>query len=75
LIEETEVEGKLALAPSWLYCTSSAGGPGFNPQSKTASYQRRYKNDTNSSLVWHSTLKKGNTGSYSSIKIGQKCNG
>ena len=29
----------------------SAGGPGFNPQSRTASYQRRYKNGTSSSLV------------------------
>ena len=37
---------------------SSAGGPGFNPQSRTASYQRRYKNGTSSSLVWHSTLKR-----------------
>ena len=36
----------------------SAGGPGFNPQSRTASYQRRYKNGTSSSLVWHSTLKR-----------------
>ena len=27
------------------------GGPGFNPQSRTASYQRRYKNGTSSSLV------------------------
>jgi len=31
---------------------SSAGGPGFNPQSRTASYQRRYKkNGTSSALV------------------------
>ena len=37
---------------------SSAGGPGFNPQSRTASYQRRYKNGTSSALVWHSTLKR-----------------
>ena len=36
---------------------SSAGGPGFNPQSRTASYQIRYKNGTSSALVWHSTLK------------------
>ena len=27
------------------------GGPGFNPQSRNASYQRRYKNGTSSSLV------------------------
>ena len=26
--------------------SASAGGPGFNPQSRTASYQRRYKNGT-----------------------------
>ena len=31
--------------------SSSAGGPRFNPQSRTASYQRRYKNGTSSSLV------------------------
>ena len=49
--------------------SSSAGGPGFNPPTRTASYQRRYKNGTSSSLVWHSTLKKGNTGSFSRIKI------
>ena len=30
---------------------SSAGGPGFNPQSRTPSYQRRYKNGTSSALV------------------------
>ena len=30
---------------------SSAGGPGFNPQPRTASYQRRYKNGTSSALV------------------------
>ena len=27
---------------------SSAGGPGFNPQPRTVSYQRRYKNGTSS---------------------------
>jgi len=32
---------------------SSAGGPGFNPQSRTASYQRRYKNGTSSYLDKH----------------------
>ena len=51
---------------------SSAGSPGFNPQSRTASYQRRYKNGTSSSLVWNSALKKGNTGSFSRIKMGLK---
>jgi len=33
----------------------SGRGPGFNPQSRTASYQRRYKNGTSSSLVKYST--------------------
>ena len=61
--------------PSVIVLALSAGGPRFNPQSRTASYQRRYKNGTSSSLVWHSTLKKGNTGSFWRIKIGQKCNG
>ena len=37
--------------PSGIVLASSAGGPGFNPQSRTASYQRRYKNGTSSSLV------------------------
>ena len=48
---------------------SSAGGTGSNPQSRTASYQILYKDGTSSSLVWHSTLKKENTGSFSRIKI------
>ena len=30
----------------------------FNPQSRTASYQRLNKNGTSSSLVWHSILKR-----------------
>jgi len=30
---------------------SSVGGPGFNPQSRTVSYQRHYKNGTSSFLV------------------------
>ena len=50
---------------------SSAGGPGFNPQSRTASYQRRYKNGTSSSLVWHWTLKGEILGSFSRIMIGK----
>jgi len=37
--------------PSDRVMDSSAGGPGFTPQSRTASYQRRYKNGTSSSLV------------------------
>ena len=60
--------------PSGRVLALSAGGPRFNPQSRTASYQRRYKNGTSSSLVWHSTLKKGNTCSFSRIKIVKKTN-
>ena len=37
--------------PSGIVLASSAGGPGFNPQSRTASYHRRYKNGTRSALV------------------------
>ena len=37
--------------PSGRVLPSSAGGPGFNPLTRTASYQRRYKNGTSSSLV------------------------
>ena len=37
--------------PTGRVLVSSAGGPGFNPQSRTASYQGRYKNGTSSSLV------------------------
>ena len=40
-------------------------------QSRTVSYQRQYKNGTSISLVYHSNLKKGKTGSFSRIKIGQ----
>ena len=36
--------------PSGRVLALSAGGPGFNPQSRTASYQRRYKNGTSSAL-------------------------
>ena len=46
--------------PSGRVLASSAGGPGFNPKSRTASYQRCYKN---------CTIEKGNTGSFSRIKI------
>ena len=53
--------------PSSIVLAQSAGGPVFNPQSRTASYQRRYKNGTSSSLVQHSTFKGGNTGSFSRI--------
>ena len=39
--------------PSGRVLALSAGGPGFNPQSRieAVSYQRRYKNGTSSSLV------------------------
>jgi len=33
--------------------TTSSKGPVFNPQSRTASYQRRYKHGTSSALVKH----------------------
>ena len=32
-------------------CFTNKIGPGFNTQSRTASYQRRYKNGTSSALV------------------------
>jgi len=41
---------RLLLHSSVKLLASSAGGPGFNPQSRTAPYQRRYKNGTSSSL-------------------------
>ena len=44
--------------PSGRVLASSATGSGFNPLSRTASYQRRYKYGTTSSLVWPSTLKR-----------------
>ena len=37
--------------PSGRVLALSVGGPEFNPQSRTASYQTRYKNGTSSSLV------------------------
>jgi len=49
--------------------SSSARGLGFNPQSRTTSYQRRYKNGTSSSLYLALNFEKGNTGSFSRIKI------
>ena len=36
--------------PSGIVLPSNAGGPGFNPQSRTLSFQRHYKNSTSSSL-------------------------
>ena len=45
-------------------------GPGFNPQSRTASYQRRYKNGTSSECPCLAlNIQKGNTGSFSRSKI------
>ena len=52
------VSGLPPRQPSGRVLASSAGGPGFNPQSRTASYLRRYKNGTSSTLVQHSTLKR-----------------
>ena len=44
--------------PSCRVLASSARGPRFNPESRTVSYQRRYKNGTSSALVQQSTLKR-----------------
>ena len=44
--------------PSSRVLASSAGCPEFNPQSRTAPYQRRYKNGTSSALVKHSKIKR-----------------
>ena len=44
-------DGTASSIASGIVLASSAGGPGFNPQSRTASYQRRYKNGTSSALV------------------------
>ena len=56
--------------PSGRVLASSAGGPGFNPQSRTASFQRRYKNGTNQQFPCLAlNIEKGNTGSFSIIKI------
>ena len=37
--------------PSGRVLALSGGGPGFNPQARTASYQKCYKLGTSSSLV------------------------
>ena len=66
-----EVPGSIPRKPSDRVLASSVGGPGFNPQSRTVSYQRHYKNGTSSFLVQHSTFERENTGSFSRIKIGQ----
>ena len=55
--------------PSGKVLASSAGGPEFNPKSRTASYQRRYKNDTRQFSCLALNIKKVNTGSFSRIKI------
>ena len=54
---------------------SSGGGPGFNPQSRTVSYQRRYKNGTSIALVLHSTLKREILALSQELKSENKCNG
>ena len=43
----------------------------FNPQSRTASYQRCYKNGTRQFPCLALNIKKGNTGSFSRTKIGK----
>ena len=43
--------------PSGRVLASSAGGPGFNPQSKTVSFERRYKIGPVVSLVSTEHLK------------------
>ena len=48
---------------------SSAGGTGFNPQSRTASYQRHYKNGTRQFPCTALNIEMGNSGSFSRIKI------
>ena len=40
-----------AIITTTQYYDLSVGGPGFNPQSRTASYRRHYKNGTSSALV------------------------
>ena len=61
--------------PSGIVLVSSAGGPVFNPQSITASYQRRYKKGTSSSLLWHSTLKREILALSEELRQDKKCNG
>ena len=58
--------------PSGSVLASSAEGPGFNLQSRTAAYQRRNTNGTSSFIVQHSPLKHGHTGSFLEIEIGLK---
>ena len=59
--------------PSGIVLASSAGGPGFNHQSRTASYQRRYKNGTSSALfsTEHSKGKILALSQESRIKLGK----
>ena len=42
---------KLPRKHSGRVLASSVGGPGLNPQSRTAPYQRRFKNGTSNALV------------------------
>ena len=55
-----------------LVLASNAGGPGFNPQPRTASYQRRYEKMVPVVPLFSTQHFKGNTGSFSRIKIEQK---
>ena len=61
--------------PSGRVLASRAGGSAFNPQSRTASYQRRYNNGTSSSLVWHSTLKRKILALSQELRQENKCYG
>ena len=61
--------------PSGRVLASSAGGPGFNPQSRTVSYQIRYENGTRSSFVQHSTLKREILALSQELRQENKCNG
>ena len=63
------------LYPSGIVLALSAGDPRFNPPTRTTSYQRRYKNGTRSSLVWHSTLKREILALSEEVKKGKTCNG
>jgi len=54
-----------------LVVASSVGGTGFNPQSRTASYQRCYKKWYQEFPCLALNIKKRNTGSFSRIKIGK----
>ena len=47
--------------------------PGSIHRPRTASYHRRYKNGTGSSLVWHSTLKREILALSEELRYDKKC--